>query len=226
MALIQTILTFHSIGPLERQAGKDEMRYNVSAEQFAKWMAAISRSQPQCLVTFDDGNKSDIEIALPILKKHNVTAKFFPTISQIGQQDYMTWDDIRSLVAAGMQVGSHGLDHVAWTECSPDQLLNELQQSRETLQQQLDTPINCAAAPFGAISPLVYHAARRAGYTKLYTSSPRSSFTATNLVSRYSVQSNMIPADVIASHTTLKERAGTALQNLAQNIKYSVSQSS
>ena len=115
------------------------MCYNVSAELFAEWIATISRALPQCLVTFDDGNKSDIEIALPILKKHNVAAKFFPTISQIGGQDYMTWDDIRSLMGAGMQIGSHGLNHVAWTKCTSDQLLRELQQSRAILEQELET---------------------------------------------------------------------------------------
>ena len=226
MALIQTILTFHSIGPLARQTEEDEMRYNVSAELFAEWMATVSRYRPQCLVAFDDGNKSDIEIALPILKKHNIAAKFFPIINQIGKQDYMTWDDVRSLMNAGMQIGSHGLDHVAWTECAPDQLLSELQHSRETLQQQLKTPIYCAAAPFGAISPHVYRAARKAGYTKLYTSTPRSSFTATNLVPRYSVQSNTTPADFIASNMSVSNRVSTSLENFAQNIKYNVSRAS
>ena len=226
MALIQTILTFHSIGPLTRQAAEGEMCYNVSAELFAEWIATISRTLPQCLVTFDDGNKSDIEIALPILKKHNVTAKFFPTISQIGGQDYMTWDDIRSLMGAGMQIGSHGLNHVAWTKCTSDQLLNELQQSRAILEKELETQITCAAAPFGAISPHVYRATKNAGYTKLYTSSPRSSFTGTRLVSRYSVQSNMTPADFVTTKTTFGNRVSTSLINLAQNIKYNVSSAS
>ena len=182
MALIHTILTFHSIGPLERQTEEDEMRYNVSADLFAEWIATVSRSFSRCLVTFDDGNKSDIEIALPILKKHNVTAKFFPIINLIGQQDYMTWDDVRALRDAGMKIGSHGLDHVAWTNCSDDQLLAELKQSRETLATQLKTPVYCAAAPFGAISPRIYRAAKKAGYTKLYSSSARSSFAGVGLI--------------------------------------------
>ena len=226
MALIQTIFTFHSIGPLTRQPEEGEMRYNVSAELFAEWIATISRTLPHCLVTFDDGNKSDIEIALPILKKHNVAAKFFPIINQIGNQDYMTWDNIRSLMGAGMQIGSHGLDHVAWTKCAPDQLLRELQQSRAILEKELETQITYAAAPFGAISPHVYRAAKNAGYTKLYTSSPRSGFTGTSLVSRYSVQSNMTPADFVATKTSAGNRVSTSLVNLAQNIKYNVSNAS
>ena len=118
MACIQTILTFHSIGSLNRRTEDDEMRYNVSADRFAEWIAIISRSLPRCIITFDDGNKSDIEVALPILKKYNIKAKFFPIINRIGLQDYMTWDDIQSLMDAGMQIGSHGLDHVTWTELS------------------------------------------------------------------------------------------------------------
>lgn len=223
MACIQTILTFHSIGSLNRRTEDDEMRYNVSADRFAEWIATISRSLPQCIITFDDGNKSDIELALPILKEYGIKAKFFPIINRIGLQDYMTWDDIQSLLDAGMQIGSHGLDHITWTECSQDQLFNELHISRQTLEQQLKTPITCAAAPFGAISPHVYKAAKKAGYTKLYTTSPRSSFIGTSLVPRYSVQSHMSPSDYIESRARFKNRMATSLKCLAQNIQYSVS---
>jgi len=153
------------------------MLYNLSAEQFSKWIEVISRISPRCAVTFDDGNKSDIEIALPILKKYDITAIFFPIINRVGMQDYMTWDDIHTLMKADMEIGSHGLEHVAWAECSDNQLLKELQHSREILDTQLKHPIDRAAAPFGAISPRVYHAAKKAGYTKLYSSSSRSSFT-------------------------------------------------
>ena len=116
MAAIQTILTFHSIGPLDRQAEDDEMHYNLSTELFREWIATIARSSSHCIVTFDDGNKSDIEIVLPILKKYGITGKFYPIVNKVGQHGYMTWDDIRTLVEMGMQIGSHGLDHVALTD--------------------------------------------------------------------------------------------------------------
>lgn len=220
---IQTILTFHSIGPLDRQADDDEMLYNVSTELFSKWITAIAHSSPQCIVTFDDGNKSDLEIALPLLKKLGITAKFYPIVNRIGQHGYMTWDDLRTLVKEGMLIGSHGLEHVAWTECTNDQLLAELQQSRETLEKQLNTPILCAAAPFGAINPRVFRAVKKAGYKKLYTSSTRSSFLGSSLIPRYSIQSHMMPDDYIGPHTKFGCKVRSSLKNLVQNFRYNVS---
>ena len=223
MATIQTILTFHSIGPLERQAEDNEMLYNVSTERFEEWVATISNSSPQCTITFDDGNKSDFEIALPILKKYGITAKFFPILSRIGQQGYMTWDNLQTLIKEDMQIGSHGLNHTAWTGCTDSQLVKELWYSRKTLEKKLGRPIVCAAAPFGAVNPYVFHAAKKAGYTKLYTSSHRSSFTGSSLVPRFSVKTDMNPTDYIATQIKPICRIRSSFKNFAQNVRYNVS---
>ena len=65
-------------------------------------------------ITFDDGNASDTEVALPLLRDRDLTASFFVCAGRIGEDGYLDAAAIRELAAAGMGIGSHGWSHVDW----------------------------------------------------------------------------------------------------------------
>lgn len=66
------------------------------------------------VLTFDDGYLDNYQNAVPILLKHKFPATFF-VITQFAEENrpgYMTWEQIGALSAAGMEIGSHTVDHV------------------------------------------------------------------------------------------------------------------
>ena len=62
-------------------------------------------------ITFDDGNFSDYGMAFPILKKYGFVGTFFVTVSRVGSKDYVSWDNLGEMAAAGMSIQSHSLNH-------------------------------------------------------------------------------------------------------------------
>jgi peptidoglycan/xylan/chitin deacetylase (PgdA/CDA1 family) len=63
------------------------------------------------LLTFDDGYKDNIEQALPILQKHKMIGDFGIVTGVVGTGEYMTWQDHKTLLAAGNSISSHTVNH-------------------------------------------------------------------------------------------------------------------
>jgi peptidoglycan/xylan/chitin deacetylase (PgdA/CDA1 family) len=120
--------------------------------------------------TFDDGNRSDLEIAAPILAKYGVMGAFFPCSGRLTRDGYLTADDIRNLFSLGFEIGSHGVDHVPWTKQDAAALHRELVGSKAEFEQILGASIHAAAIPFGAYNRRVLAALKAAGYAKVYNS--------------------------------------------------------
>lgn len=123
-------------------------------------------------VTFDDGFKNCATNATPILVDHGCPAAFFVPTDYIGLElnadwaalkhffagarkygvlmDFLTWDDCRSMVEAGMTIGSHTCGHVRLTELGPEELGRQLRQSKAIVEEQLGTPCVHFACPWGS----------------------------------------------------------------------------
>jgi peptidoglycan/xylan/chitin deacetylase (PgdA/CDA1 family) len=124
-------------------------------------------------ITFDDGHLSNYEIALPALAARNLTATFFLTVGWIASRpNYMDWNQVQSLHAAGQQIGAHGWSHTLLTHCDANALITELQTARLTLEDKLGTAITTMSLPGGRSNQRVLTACKAAGYTHIYTSNP------------------------------------------------------
>ena len=77
----------------------------------------------------------------------------------------MTWDDIRALADAGMDIESHTRTHRVLETLDRDALEDELVGSRRDLEIQLDRPVRAVAYPVGRCPPpSVRRAVAEAGY--------------------------------------------------------------
>ena len=82
-------------------------------------------------ITFDDGFKNWIENAVPILVEEKAVAAFFVAAGYIDTNlkddqekllafyddgrrllEFLSWEDCRTMIGAGMTIGSHSVDHV------------------------------------------------------------------------------------------------------------------
>jgi peptidoglycan/xylan/chitin deacetylase (PgdA/CDA1 family) len=85
----------------------------------------------------------------------------------------MTWDDVRRLRAAGMDIGSHTRSHRVLQTLGPGQLAEELAGSKRIIERELGEPVRSIAYPVGysiAHVPEIRAAVDQAGYEVGFTS--------------------------------------------------------
>ena len=65
------------------------------------------------VISFDDGHRDNYENAFPILQKYGFTAIFyvFTQVIDTYNVDYLTWEMVTEMDAAGMEFGSHSYRH-------------------------------------------------------------------------------------------------------------------
>jgi peptidoglycan/xylan/chitin deacetylase (PgdA/CDA1 family) len=89
----------------------------------------------------------------------------------------MSWDQVRALKAAGMDVQSHSHSHRVLQTISDDEVTADLRTSRSILEAQLDAPVYALAYPAGKpidAHPGLRRAVRRAGIRLGLTTKPGS----------------------------------------------------
>lgn len=185
--MIRTI-TFHGIGPMRPGIDDYEAAMWVSEERFVE-IAGVCRGRDEVQITFDDSNRSDVDIALPVLIELGLRAEFFILAGRIGTEGYLGRADLRRLGDAGMSIGSHGMHHRRWRGLSPAQLDEEVVTAREVLEREIGAPIDRAACPFGCYDRRSLSALRRAGFRRVYTSDGGASPSDAWLQSRTSIRS-------------------------------------
>ena len=160
----------------------DESRYSYAIEtgMFERHVELFAqmREAERCglrpELTFDDGHRSNVEIAAPILQARGLTARFFITAGWTGTKtDYMGWAEVRSLHEAGFTIGAHGWSHKLLTHCGDRELQTELSRSRLTLEDKLGSAVVTMSLPGGRSNRRVLAACAATGYVQVYTSEPR-----------------------------------------------------
>ena len=162
-------LTFHGVGDLTRSLDSGERDVWLSAERFASVLDAV-RDRDDVHLSFDDGNASDVEVALPALTGRGLTAVFFVVAGRLGEPGYLGEADIRALTRAGMTIGCHGMRHRPWRSLDDRALQQELWGARRLLEEVAGQPVTQAACPFGSYDRRVLRSLRRYAYERVFTS--------------------------------------------------------
>lgn len=134
-------------------------------------------------VTFDDGLRSVIRLAHPVLRELGVPATVFtPTAFVDGERPFawpgmehwlgteherelegMSWDELAQLRDAGWEIGSHSASHARLAGLDDAALAAELRDSRRAVEERLGT-CRSIAYPYSEVDERVVAAARSAGY--------------------------------------------------------------
>jgi peptidoglycan/xylan/chitin deacetylase (PgdA/CDA1 family) len=125
------------------------------------------------VLTFDDGFADALEVVVPILRRHGLRATFYLNPGRFGSQHELVSgpagrlldaDGVRSLHAAGMELGSHGMTHTDLRTLDDAHLNEELTASRASIERVARVPCRTLAYPFGLYDRRVARAAGAAGY--------------------------------------------------------------
>jgi peptidoglycan/xylan/chitin deacetylase (PgdA/CDA1 family) len=128
-------------------------------------------------VSFDDGLKSVLTEAAPILRAHGIPYSVFAVSnwSDMKHPWYLDralgWGDLELLLRDGAEVGSHSVSHPDFTRIDHQQVVDELYASRETIRQRLGFAPDAFAIPYGQSMnwpAACAQSAREAGYQQIY----------------------------------------------------------
>lgn len=182
------ILTYHSVS----DPADDPYGITVSADRLDEQLTWLRRrgltgvaiatllgartagSRGLVGLTFDDGYADFLDEALPVLLAHGCTATVFVLPGRPGgsnawdplgpRRPLLTEEGIRTVAAAGMEVGSHGMLHRNLTALPDDELRRETQGSRDALTRIVRQTPSGFCYPYGTVDRRVVESVRAAGY--------------------------------------------------------------
>jgi peptidoglycan/xylan/chitin deacetylase (PgdA/CDA1 family) len=139
------------------------------------------------IISFDDGWKSQYDVAWPILKKYGYPHTMFIYTEGVrgghyGGGEAISWEQLAEMRDAGVDIQAHSETHpdlrkpydkIAKKRLSPPEyeqwLENEIGRSKRTLEEKLGIKVNCFAVPYGNINDRVRDVAKKEGYEAVFT---------------------------------------------------------
>lgn len=124
---------------------------NASGTAFFDDIVVTANAPTQSAVTimFDDGEDNTFTAAKPALDTRSLIGTSAVITGSVGNDDFMTWNQVKQLQSAGWEIVSHSVNHSDMTTLSPTRARNELTRSKTALQGQGLT-VNNFAYPMGA----------------------------------------------------------------------------
>jgi peptidoglycan/xylan/chitin deacetylase (PgdA/CDA1 family) len=124
---------------------RQRLRYAGQALDTVEWMK-----------TLPIGLRQEVEARI-----RQVTPRFSPSPEQRDEFDLASWEELRSLDARVVSIGSHTLTHPILPHSPPQEIEDEVARSRARLEAELQRPIETFAYPNGAYDEAVQRCVRR-----------------------------------------------------------------
>lgn len=188
------VLLYHDIS----DGYRDE--YTISPSNFAsqmEWLYSdgykalslreilnVKDAQRRFILTFDDGYRSFVDYAFPLLMEYNFKA----TINIIGQyvgtffivgngnRPMLSWDEYRHLIESGLvdlgchTYNLHEFSHRGVLGVSEEEIIKDLSLFQETFKKEIGIHAEILAWPFGLYDKESIEIARNAGFKYILTS--------------------------------------------------------
>lgn len=177
------ILSFHKIG--EPSAGGWSTWFYIPEETFIRQLNDLksggwkvldhsqfleglenpaSLPERSALITFDDGYRSMLTVALPVLRRFGFPAVLFVPTDYVGEHNAFDggaepeeaicgWNELVELEREGISIQAHGASHRPFSDLSLEGQRAELLSSKAVLEDRLDKTVEIFAFPYGDGGP-------------------------------------------------------------------------
>jgi peptidoglycan/xylan/chitin deacetylase (PgdA/CDA1 family) len=166
------ILMYHSVSDEREDDVHPYFRVNTSPAQFARQMEVLKASgwdvvplaelatsptnaTRRVAITFDDGYEDFLSAAFPVLQQHGYAASVFLPTAYIGDRPRefkgrpcLSWSQVKELAKAGVEFGSHTVNHPQ-LHGLPEQILREeVYRSKQEIEERLGRAISSFCYPY------------------------------------------------------------------------------
>ena len=191
----------------------------IGMQDYLAWRRSEKNIPPRCaVITFDDGWKSQYEVAWPIMKKFGYPLTLFIYTEGVrggllGGGEAITWEQLADMRDNGVDIQAHTATHQDLREghsimvfapgakrtkkklTGPEYeqwLQSEVVAPKQLLEQRLAVKVNCFAVPFGNYNDHVKEVARNAGYEAMFTvyGQPLTFNSPLDALGRYAIEAN------------------------------------
>jgi peptidoglycan/xylan/chitin deacetylase (PgdA/CDA1 family) len=123
------------------------------------------------VLTFDDGYTDGATVVTPLLRKYGDRASFYVSAGFVGDGKHAGWAQLRTMRAAGMEIGCHGTRHLDLTRVSAKAASHEVTACVTALSRYLARPTTYAY-PAGRWNAATLALMRREGIKAALTERP------------------------------------------------------
>lgn len=174
---VSRFLAFHHVAPNEVRQFENNIRllkhYTniISLDNFVE--RKFDKKSINTVITFDDGDKSWVDIVLPILNSYGIKATFFISSGRIMKErcesidgnrsedilinskynNYLTINDLIRIKQDGHIIGGHTINHISLIkERDVSTIKREIVEDKYRLEEILGSKIEYFAYPFGQVN--------------------------------------------------------------------------
>ncbi len=113
----------------------------------------IPKNQKKILLTIDDGFKSFYESAWPFLKENKIPFILFVSTEPVGNNGYMTWNEIKEIEDASFAIiGHHSHSHEYLIEKSDKEFVEDIERANQIFKEKIGYVPPLFSYPFGEYS--------------------------------------------------------------------------
>lgn len=166
------ILMYHYISVPPRNAGPVRRDLSVTPEKFEAQLAYLAENgytvisldelvyslagltplpEKPAVITLDDGYADSYTNAFPLLQKHgfNATVSVVTRPLDVGDPDYLSWDNVIEMHQAGIDFAAHSYRHYDLRGKDKDFLIFEILASKEAIEARIHEPVRIFVYPSG-----------------------------------------------------------------------------
>lgn len=163
-------LMYHNVKPTQELVVSD---YDISLEDLELDIKCVQDSDNKDVnFTFDDGQDGSF-LAAELLSRYQMRGIFFIISDKIGSKGFLNEVEVRKIHQMGHTIGSHSHTHPMFNELPDNEVIFELQKSKDILENITSSVVASFAFPGGKRKRHHSLIARDMGFEEVFNSFER-----------------------------------------------------
>lgn len=174
---MHSVLVYHTISsppdPLPAEIDISPERFERQLHWLARWRRVVALDETLAAaprrslvaITFDDGYRDNLTVALPMIEKVQLPMTLFVAAGLLGSDGYLSKEELREMSQHPLvTIGAHGLWHRDFNSLTSNDARFELTESRRLLAAITGKSVDLMAWPYGECSAELEQLSAACGY--------------------------------------------------------------